>query len=83
MRPGLRTRPGEREAVMTAGFTVGPVARKAVRDGRLTLNEWHLLEFLTGNPGRLNPHGSCSRRSGACPTATATRPTVCGPARPR
>ena len=36
IQPGLRTRPGEREAVTTAGFTVDPVARKAVRDGRLT-----------------------------------------------
>ncbi len=55
MQPGLRTRSGEREAVTTAGFTVDPVARKVVRDGRLTPTEWHLLEFLTGNPGRLIP----------------------------
>ncbi|MCX5314692.1 winged helix-turn-helix domain-containing protein [Streptomyces sp. NBC_00154] len=55
MQPGLRTRPGEREAVTTAGFTVDPVARKAVRDGRLTPNDWHLPEFLTGNPGPFIP----------------------------
>ncbi|MDT0571906.1 response regulator [Streptomyces sp. DSM 3412] len=42
--------------VATNGFTVDLLARKAVRDGRdvrLTPTEWHLLELLVTNPGRL------------------------------
>ncbi|MFD8573677.1 response regulator [Streptomyces sp. NPDC059639] len=42
--------------VETAHFTVDLVAKKAVRDGRdvrLTPTEWHLLEILVSNPGRL------------------------------
>ncbi|MGW7649127.1 response regulator [Streptomyces bobili] len=42
--------------VETAGFTIDLLARKAVRgdrDVRLTPTEWHLLEILVTNPGRL------------------------------
>ncbi|GAA4087901.1 response regulator [Streptomyces shaanxiensis] len=42
--------------VETAGFTVDLLARKVVRAGRdvrLTPTEWHLLEILVTNPGRL------------------------------
>ncbi|MEU6846560.1 response regulator [Streptomyces sp. NPDC046716] len=42
--------------VATEHFTVDLVAKKAVRDGRdirLTPTEWHLLEILVCNPGRL------------------------------
>ncbi|WP_327725054.1 response regulator transcription factor [Streptomyces europaeiscabiei] len=42
--------------VETGGFTIDLVAKKAVRDGhdvRLTPTEWHLLEILVCNPGRL------------------------------
>jgi two-component system KDP operon response regulator KdpE len=45
------------EGVVEAGdFTVDLVAKKvsrAGRDVRLTPTEWHLLEILIGNPGRL------------------------------
>ncbi|MER6737229.1 response regulator transcription factor [Streptomyces puniciscabiei] len=42
--------------VETAHFTLDLLAKKAVRDGRdvrLTPTEWHLLEILVTNPGRL------------------------------
>ncbi|MER6535632.1 response regulator transcription factor [Streptomyces sp. 900105755] len=42
--------------VETADFTVDLLAKKAVRAGhdvRLTPTEWHLLEILVTNPGRL------------------------------
>ncbi|WP_327657424.1 response regulator [Streptomyces sp. NBC_00483] len=42
--------------VQTADFTVDLVAKKTKRDGhdvRLTPTEWHLLEILVCNPGRL------------------------------
>ncbi|MYT74059.1 MULTISPECIES: response regulator [unclassified Streptomyces] len=42
--------------VETEHFTVDLVAKRAVRDGRdvrLTPTEWHLLEILVSNPGRL------------------------------
>ncbi|MDQ0933644.1 response regulator [Streptomyces turgidiscabies] len=42
--------------VETADFTIDLVAKKAVRDGRdvrLTPTEWHLLEILVTDPGRL------------------------------
>ncbi|GGN30774.1 response regulator [Streptomyces fuscichromogenes] len=42
--------------VETDGFTIDLLARKAVRAGRdvrLTPTEWHLLEILVTNPGRL------------------------------
>ncbi|MFC4469282.1 response regulator [Streptomyces xiangluensis] len=42
--------------VETDDFTIDLVAKKAVRDGhdvRLTPTEWHLLEILVTNPGRL------------------------------
>ncbi|WP_086771567.1 response regulator [Streptomyces bobili] len=42
--------------VETAGFTIDLLAKKAVRgdhDVRLTPTEWHLLEILVTNPGRL------------------------------
>jgi two-component system KDP operon response regulator KdpE len=48
---------GPEAAVLeTASFTVDLAAKKATRDGvdvRLTPTEWHLLEVLTRNPGRL------------------------------
>ncbi|KUN88146.1 response regulator [Streptomyces griseoruber] len=40
----------------TAGFSIDLLAKKVVRDGRdvrLTPTEWHLLEILVTNPGRL------------------------------
>ncbi|WP_371583028.1 response regulator [Streptomyces sp. NBC_01314] len=42
--------------VETDAFTIDLLAKKAVRDGhdvRLTPTEWHLLEILVCNPGRL------------------------------
>ncbi|MCD7442393.1 response regulator [Streptomyces lincolnensis] len=42
--------------VETADFTIDLLAKKAVRGGhhvRLTPTEWHLLEILVTNPGRL------------------------------
>ncbi|MBO1335656.1 response regulator [Streptomyces sp. VRA16 Mangrove soil] len=42
--------------VETGDFTLDLVAKKATRDGRdirLTPTEWHLLEILVCNPGRL------------------------------
>ncbi|NYV74347.1 response regulator [Streptomyces sp. UH6] len=47
---------GEEGVVETAGFTVDLMAKKVSRDGqdvRLTPTEWHLLEILISNPGRL------------------------------
>lgn len=44
------------DVVTTDGFTVDLVAKKASRAGRdvrLTPTEWHLLEILITNPGRL------------------------------
>jgi two-component system, OmpR family, KDP operon response regulator KdpE len=46
----------EAPAVHTDAFTVDLAARRVLRDGtdvRLTPTEWHLLEVLTRNPGRL------------------------------
>jgi two-component system KDP operon response regulator KdpE len=52
-----RADPGPGAAVLeTASFTVDLAAKKVVRDGadvRLTPTEWHLLEVLTRNAGRL------------------------------
>jgi two-component system KDP operon response regulator KdpE len=45
-------------AVQTATFTVDLAARRVHRDGadvRLTPTEWHLLDVLVRNPGRLVP----------------------------
>ncbi|MFJ3925051.1 response regulator [Streptomyces sp. NPDC090022] len=48
---------GEDEVIVeTAGFTVDLAAKKAVREGRdvrLTPTEWHLLEVLVRNSGKL------------------------------
>ncbi|MEV7611442.1 response regulator [Streptomyces sp. NPDC089799] len=47
---------GDEVVVETAGFTVDLAAKKAVRDGRdvrLTPTEWHLLEVLVRNGGKL------------------------------
>ncbi len=47
---------GEAVVVETDSFTVDLAARKVHRDGadvRLTPTEWHLLEVLVRNPGRL------------------------------
>ncbi|WP_131743074.1 response regulator [Actinomadura roseirufa] len=47
---------GEAAVVRAAGFTVDLAAKKAVRDGgtvRLTPTEWHVLEVLVRNAGRL------------------------------
>ncbi|MFA7762619.1 response regulator [Streptomyces sp. NRRL S-448] len=48
---------GEDEVIVeTDGFTVDLAAKKAVRDGRdvrLTPTEWHLLEVLVRNSGKL------------------------------
>ncbi|MEE1764814.1 response regulator transcription factor [Streptomyces sp. SP18BB07] len=46
----------ETTLVETDAFTIDLLAKKAVRDGhdvRLTPTEWHLLEILVTNPGRL------------------------------
>ncbi|MFI6352242.1 response regulator [Streptomyces sp. NPDC050743] len=46
----------ETKLVETEDFTLDLLAKKAVRDGRdvrLTPTEWHLLEILVTNPGRL------------------------------
>ena len=46
----------EATLVETEGFSVDLSAKKVVRDGgdvRLTPTEWHLLEILITNPGRL------------------------------
>ncbi len=46
----------ETTLVQTEDFTLDLLAKKAVRDGcdvRLTPTEWHLLEILVANPGRL------------------------------
>jgi two-component system KDP operon response regulator KdpE len=46
----------ETSLVETEHFTLDLLAKKAVRDGRdvrLTPTEWHLLEILVTNPGRL------------------------------
>jgi two-component system KDP operon response regulator KdpE len=52
-----RAAPPEEDAVVTtAGFTVDLAAKKATRDGadvRLTPTEWHVLEVLVRNAGRL------------------------------
>ncbi|MEU2776296.1 response regulator transcription factor [Streptomyces sp. NPDC007162] len=46
----------EATRVETAGFSIDLLAKRVVRDGRdvrLTPTEWHLLEILVTNPGRL------------------------------
>lgn len=46
----------ETTLVETEDFSIDLLAKKAVRDGRdvrLTPTEWHLLEILVTNPGRL------------------------------
>ena len=52
-----RTSPTDEEAVVeTADFTVDLGARRVIRQGvevRLTATEWHILEVLVRNPGRL------------------------------
>jgi two-component system KDP operon response regulator KdpE len=52
-----RSQPPEEEAVVvTEDFTVDLAAKKATRDGsdvRLTPTEWHVLEVLVRNAGRL------------------------------
>ncbi|GAA2736267.1 response regulator [Actinocorallia aurantiaca] len=58
MRAALRrAAPAEEEAVVaTADFTVDLAAKRVVRNGadvRLTPTEWHVLEILVRNPGRL------------------------------
>jgi two-component system KDP operon response regulator KdpE len=52
--PGAEPEP----VVATGAFTVDLAARRVRRDGadvRLTPTEWHLLEILVRNPGRLIP----------------------------
>ncbi|MFC6887201.1 MULTISPECIES: response regulator [Actinomadura] len=52
-----RSAPAEEAAVVSTGtFTVDLAAKKVVRDGadvRLTPTEWHILEVLVRNAGRL------------------------------
>ena len=46
----------EEPVVHAAGFTVDLAARRVLRDGaavRLTPTEWHVLELLVRNPGKL------------------------------
>ena len=60
LRAALRRSPGAGEAVVhTAAFSVDLAASRVTRDGRdvrLTPTEWHLLEVLARNPGRLVGH---------------------------
>ena len=55
-----RTAPAEEEALLeTADFTIDLAAKKVRRDGeevRLTPTEWHLVEVLVRNRGRLVAH---------------------------
>jgi two-component system, OmpR family, KDP operon response regulator KdpE len=55
-----RGAPAPQEPVVsTATFTVDLAARRVTRDGadvRLTPTEWHLLEVLVRNAGKLVPH---------------------------
>jgi two-component system KDP operon response regulator KdpE len=55
-----RGAPAPQEPVVsTAAFTVDLAARRVIRDGadvRLTPTEWHLLEVLVRNAGKLVPH---------------------------
>lgn len=58
MRAALRRATPEPPApvVTTADFTVDLAAKKVLRDGspvRLTPTEWHVLELLVRNPGKL------------------------------
>jgi two-component system KDP operon response regulator KdpE len=49
----------EEPVVRTDAFTVDLVAKRVTRDGadvRLTPTEWHVLEVLVRNPGKLVPH---------------------------
>jgi two-component system KDP operon response regulator KdpE len=49
----------EQPVVRTDAFTVDLVAKRVSRDGvdvRLTPTEWHVLEVLVRNPGKLVPH---------------------------
>jgi two-component system KDP operon response regulator KdpE len=49
----------ERPTIVTADFTVDLAAGRVTRDGRdvrLTPTEWHLLEVLARNPGRVVDH---------------------------
>ncbi len=63
LRAALRRRApeGEEPVVETAAFTVDLVAKTARRadgsDIRLTPTEWHLLEVLVRNAGRVVDHG--------------------------
>lgn len=69
----------ETTLVMTDGFTIDLLAKKATRAGhdvRLTPTEWHLLEILVTNPGLPSRRSTCWRRCGV--SARATRPTTCG-----
>ncbi|MFE0106165.1 response regulator [Streptomyces sp. NPDC059009] len=55
-RTATSVAPAPETVVKTDAFTVDLVAKKASRDGRdvrLTPTEWHLLEILVCNPGRL------------------------------
>src|SRR4249920_2285980 len=80
-----RTAPAEEEAVIdTADFTIDLAAKKVERDGeevRLTPTEWHLVEVLVRNRGRLVASVSSSRRCGG--PSTTTRRTTCGCSWPR
>ena len=55
-----RGAPAPQEPVVsTATFTIDLAARRIIRDGadvRLTPTEWHLLEVLVRNAGKLVPH---------------------------
>jgi two-component system KDP operon response regulator KdpE len=55
-----RGAPEPQEAVVsTAAFTIDLAAKRVIRDGadvRLTPTEWHLLEVLVRNAGKLVPH---------------------------
>jgi two-component system KDP operon response regulator KdpE len=49
----------EEPVVRTDAFTVDLVTKRVTRDGadvRLTPTEWHVLEVLVRNPGKLVPH---------------------------
>ncbi len=80
-----RSAPAEEEAVVeTADFTIDLASKRVTRDGteiRLTPTEWHVVEVLVRNRGKLVPQPQLLQRCGA--PSTTTRPTTSGCSWPR
>ena len=75
-----RTRPSSRRR---ASPSTSPPSRSPTGDGevvRLTPTEWHLLEMLVRNEGKLVSHASCCKRSGV--RRTRRRRTTCASTSP-